>query len=494
MYTLFDIDKADFSGDYDAFEKTLLPEDSKRVGEELQAVFKARGDRYESTFRVKGQQGKIKHIKVSARCFYDSDGKIDKLIGNNWDVSNDVERTHALESSQEMLRKIIDSTPDWIFVKDIEHRYLLANRAFGEAIKMDASEFLGKNDLEIGFPEDIVKGNPETGIPGFWADDKKVFETGELIVVEDDPALVNGVMRKFHTIKAPLFDEKNQVYAVLGYSRDLTEEREKDALLEKQRASLVESTKMASLGEMSAGIAHEINNPLAVISGFARRIERTLTELPESASRAGIQDAAMRIQQHTKRIAAIVKGLRAFARDTTHDPFVNIGIRSVIEDSLGLCQEKFKVMGIDLRLVLPQVELVVSGRPAELSQVVVNLLNNARDAIAGCEQPWVQVEVQARGQDKVAVLISDSGPGVPEALQDKIMQPFFTTKPVGSGTGLGLSISHGIITSHGGTLTLARRLSASTFEIVLPAVASAAVASTEQTPHGPASPGRSEAA
>lgn len=150
-------------------------------------------------------------------------------------VANDItERKRAevaLRQSEALLHYVIDSNPDWIFVKDLNHRYRLVNQSYVEALHLRAEDFIGKNDLELGFPEDQVKGDPEKGIRGFWPVDDEVFMTGQTQFVEEDPAEIDGQTHLFNTIKVPLKDPEGQVWGVLGVARDLTEQRRIEANL-----------------------------------------------------------------------------------------------------------------------------------------------------------------------------------------------------------------------------------------------------------------------
>jgi PAS domain S-box-containing protein len=125
--------------------------------------------------------------------------------------------------SQELLRSVIDATPDWIFIKDQEHRYRLVNQGYAKALHLSPDDFIGQNDLELGFPEELVKGNPEQNIRGFWADDRLVMDSGETQVYTNDPTTVDGEMHIFHTIKTPLRDAEGNVWGVLAFARDVTE-------------------------------------------------------------------------------------------------------------------------------------------------------------------------------------------------------------------------------------------------------------------------------
>ena len=237
--------------------------------------------------------------------------------------------------------------------------------------------------------------------------------------------------------------------------------------LELEHRKQLQVQKMSSLGEMAAGVAHEINNPLAIILAKLELIRQSLNgKIP-----AGDPSFATigRVEETANRIAKIVRSLRSFSRDVSHDPTEAVTIDKVIEDTLELCQQRFKDAGIELKVRI-EPGLVVNGRPVELSQVLLNLLNNAFDAIRGQKNSWIEIRVaQIQNERKeVQIIVEDSGPGIPEPIADKIFQPFFTTKDIGKGTGLGLSVSKGIIESQGGKLTLIGGTGHTTLEILLP--------------------------
>ncbi len=145
---------------------------------------------------------------------------------------------HESKEAQKLIRDVIDSTDDWIFVKDREHRYQLVNRGYANALHLAVEDFIGKNDLELGFPDELVKGNPEKGIRGFWADDNLVFETGVPQHFPDDPATVDGQLHIFDTLKIPLRDAANHVWGVLAFARDVTERKQAEETVAKRATQL----------------------------------------------------------------------------------------------------------------------------------------------------------------------------------------------------------------------------------------------------------------
>lgn len=242
-------------------------------------------------------------------------------------------------------------------------------------------------------------------------------------------------------------------YATIGKALNKTIEALQALTIEsdRQRQELAMQSKLSSLGEMAGGVAHEINNPLAIIALRAEQLEEGLDS--EELDKAAMKEFVAVIQKTVTRIASITRGLRLFSRNAENDAKVDVSLKSVIEDSVNLCSERFRSSGIALRINYQSLARV-NGRATQISQVLVNLLNNAYDAVHDCEEKWVEINLNKGNGNSVILSVMDSGPGVPIELRQKIMQPFFTTKAVGKGTGLGLSISRGIIEEHQGKFYL----------------------------------------
>lgn len=236
--------------------------------------------------------------------------------------------------------------------------------------------------------------------------------------------------------------------------------------LKNEQAVSLNSARMAALGEIAGGIAHEVNTPLGAILLSSQTLKSQLES--GEIDRAHSIDLTDNIEKTVNRISKIIRALRAFTRGANNDPFLDTSIVSIIENALALSAEKLRARSIDVRFDRPEgSELTVQCRESQIGQVLINLINNARDAIEHLEEKWVAIQIEERPKE-IAVLFSDSGPGIPPEIEEKIFKPFFTTKEVGKGTGLGLSISKEIIESHGGALKLVRSKRNTTFEIILP--------------------------
>ncbi len=249
--------------------------------------------------------------------------------------------------------------------------------------------------------------------------------------------------------------------------RDRTRELEKsqETIIQQQQA-LISSAKMSSLGEMAGGVAHEINTPLAVISLRVDQLEECLAD--GSIKELDIAKILAAIRKTTDRIGKIVSGLRFFARDGKIAPAQIASLKNIIEDTLSFCNERFTLHGVQLEIKnsLPG-DLSLECRAVEISQVILNLLNNSYDAISELKNKWIHIEIADR-HPFWEICIVDSGHGIPKDVQDKMMQPFYTTKEIGKGTGLGLSISKGIIESHQGKMFYDSLRSNTCFTILLP--------------------------
>lgn len=223
-----------------------------------------------------------------------------------------------------------------------------------------------------------------------------------------------------------------------------------ERILEEERARTFSSSKFAALGEMASGIGHEINNPMTVIELNTDHLKYLLSS-PEFTKEAAIERVAV-ISKTVKRVAKIIKSMRNFSREGQDDPFLTENIAKIIDDTLVFCAERFKNHEIKLEVSRPE-DVTLNCRSVQISQVLLNLLNNSFDAIENLPEKWIKLEVKAN-PSTLLISITDSGRGILESNREKIFQPFFTTKPVGKGTGLGLSLSRQIILNHGGSLTL----------------------------------------
>ena len=259
------------------------------------------------------------------------------------------------------------------------------------------------------------------------------------------------ILQDSHKDKLRLERSRKAMIHIMGDLRETTAEmgRREHELREKQE-QLVQAAKLATLGELTTGVAHELNNPLNNIDLFVGNavdlIELAVTD------KGRIVDQLRQAMQQVRKATEIISHLRTFGRaaPASREP---ISLRQVIERSLSLMQEQLRLREIEVMVDLGPEEPVVSGNAIQLEQVFLNLLTNARDAVADSARKAIRIS-GAVGPAAVGVAFADTGHGIPPALERRIFDPFFTTKEVGQGTGLGLSIAYGIIKEHGGTISV----------------------------------------
>lgn len=253
-------------------------------------------------------------------------------------------------------------------------------------------------------------------------------------------------------------------YSLKGTLQDITQRKELEKTIENERVKIIQTSKLAALGEMSAGIAHEINNPLAIIFANTNRLKRNI----EPGTNEQAINSLNTIENMVKRITKIIKGLRTFARDADNDPFQNFLVQNLIEDIASICGERLKANSVEF--ILPEKisqELTLDCNPTQITQVIINLIMNSFDSIHEQNKPWIKFDI-ITNEDKIKFIITDSGKGISKEIADKIFQPFFTTKEVGKGTGIGLSISKGLVEAHKGTIYLDTTSENTKFVIELP--------------------------
>lgn len=234
-------------------------------------------------------------------------------------------------------------------------------------------------------------------------------------------------------------------------AHEIAERKETEHALRSTQDELVQAGKLAALGQMAAEIAHELNQPLAAIRGYADNA-RTLLERARTAE--AVSNLSL-IGELTTRMATITGQLKTFARKSSGEP-AEVAVATVLDEALGLLGPRLHRAGITLTRQSPPPEVRVLGDAVRLEQVVVNLVHNAMDAMHDAPVKHLDVAVEATNED-VRIRVQDSGNGIDERALPKLFEPYFTTKEIGSGLGLGLSISYGIVKDHGGSVAAANR-------------------------------------
>jgi two-component system NtrC family sensor kinase len=353
-----------------------------------------------------------------------------------------VQLAQAHATSEMLKAGVIDAVPDAIITINEASEIVEFNTGAVQLFGYQRADVLGRVVTDVLIPPHLRQSHQE-GLQRYLA-------TGESHIlgrcIETEAMHADGHVFPVELTITEVRLATRRVFT--AYIRDMTERQRTEAELARQREALYQSEKLSALGSLLAGVAHEINNPLSVVVGRAIMLEE---EAPDSETAV----AAGKIRQAAERCTRIVKTFLAMARQQQpeHAP---VNLNTLITAALDLIGYGLRTTGITVRLDLAPDLPEVLADASQLHQVFTNLFVNAQQALLEVPEPrWLHIatrwECPAR---RLSVAITDNGPGVPEPIRWRIFDPFFTTKPMGVGTGVGLSLSHGIITAHGGTITL----------------------------------------
>ena len=359
--------------------------------------------------------------------------------------------------ARERLTAILDVTTDLVAISDLSARLLYLNGAGQSLLGLTAEESLGLPIAGL-VPERLRPVVQDEILPTLLRDGRWTGES--VLLARDGREVPVSVVAVAH----PAAD--GAVEFVSAIVRDMTERKRTEAELRRQREALYQTEKLTTMGTVLAGVAHELNNPLTAVTGYANLLRQDLAGTPSATRAENIAHAA-------DRCASIVRNFLALARKYPPERQL-VRLNDIARDAAELLAYHLRVDGIEVKLDLEEGLPVLWADPHQLHQVVVNLITNARDELRKAPPPR-RLTLRTRAdtaRGRVAVDVEDTGPGVPDEIRDRIFEPFFTTKPVGQGTGLGLSLCHGIVEGHGGTLSLISEPGeGAIFRVELPVVA-----------------------
>lgn len=333
----------------------------------------------------------------------------------------------TLTEQRQLLKTILDATPDFVSLQDRHLVFQAVNRAFCEIVDRREEEIIGKTDSDL-FPENLAERNRQENL--------KVIETVNPIGTQEEMQTAEGE-KWFHEVKIPVRDPDGNVTGILWSGRDITE-------LKQIQARLVQSQKMESIGQLAAGIAHEINTPLGIIMGYAQLL---LEEVPEGGD---THNDLQTIEKQCKICRRIVSDLLRFSRHT-ESTVASLDVNQSIEEVVSVVEHTFKLDRVEIERDYHSNLPPIKGDREKLKQVFVNLLSNAYDAINSDGIIRITTGFDKKNGE-IVISLSDTGMGIPAEKIGRIFDPFYTTKPVGKGTGLGLSVTFGIIEEHGGRI------------------------------------------
>ncbi|MDN3512238.1 MAG: PAS domain-containing protein [Candidatus Jettenia sp.] len=347
----------------------------------------------------------------------------------------------ALRISESKYRLLLENLPQRIFYKDKSLVYVSCNRNLAADFHIRPDEITGKTDYDF-FPRELAEKHR--------AADKQIMESGQTDDREEEYSK-DGQELIIRIVRTPIKDEKGTVIGILGIFWDITEK----VILQREAER---SRHLASLGELAAGVGHEINNPITGVINCAQIL------LNKSSEGSKEKDLARRIIKEGDRIANIVHSLLSFTRPDSEKKNI-INMHGILSDTLTLIESQLRKEGITVKLDISRKLPEILAHPQQIQQVFLNIINNARYAL---NQKYPEMhdnkifeisgeETTMNNNAYVKIIFYDHGTGIPVEMRDKVINPFFTTKYSNKGIGLGLSISHTIIKNHGGKLMIDSR-------------------------------------
>lgn len=499
IFRIFGRDRDAGPPDLDTLRTYYHPEDWPALVGGLERCI-ATGESYDLELRIiHGQTGEIRYVQNRGEASHGRDGQLQRAFGVAMDVTHRRQAENQLYESQQLLLLVLNTIPQAVFWKDRNSIYLGCNRAFAEFVELpSARDVIGKTDHDLNIPPDAADS--------YYRMDQEVM-AHDLPIRRGTTTLPlpDGTTCHLEFNKLPLHDRAGKVVGILGSFEDVTERRLAEQTLRSSEAALrqkaadleaaleelqrtqnqlVQSEKMSSLGQLVAGVAHEINNPVNFIFGnlshandYAQQLLEVVaayqTRLPDPDDElADLIDAvdldfliedlpklleSMRVG--AQRIREIVVSLRNFSR-LDEAAYKAVDLHEGIDSTLLILQNRLKPRfdhpGIHVSKKYGELPLVECFA-GQLNQVFMNILSNAIDALEERDrgQPFdvlqqhpstIEITTEPLGDDWLRVAIADNGPGMPLDVQQRLFDPFFTTKPVGKGTGLGMSISYQIVT------------------------------------------------
>lgn len=371
------------------------------------------------------KNGEPRWLAASKAPFYNKNGEISGLVG----ISRDITQHVLLENQLRKLNQAVEQSPISVVITNIHGDIEYVNPKFTQVTGYSFEEAIGQNprilksgetpaEVYIELWQTITSGKEWRGV---FQNKKK-----------------NGELYWEQAWIAPIFDKDGNITHYIALKEDITEKKHLEA-------ALFSSQKLATLGTLAAGIAHEINSPLQTILGIAESLLTRLEKGEFETERA--KKYLETVQRNGWRVADIVRSLLTYAR-TPVSTLQQVDLNRIVQDTLLLIEHQLRSWSnISIVTFLAANLPPITCDRDKISQIIINLLTNARDAMPSGGEIYLRTVHDAQG-GWIVLEVKDTGKGIPDEVKEKIFDPFFTTKPIGEGTGLGLSVVHGIVRAH----------------------------------------------
>lgn len=457
VYEMFGIDKNELVLTRELFIELIHPEDRESVKQAFVNAVMQRS-RYSIDHRILLPNGKIRWLRENADVVYNDLKELVEMIGTVQDITVLKEKDKRIELSEAFYSSLVENLPQCIFRKDIDGVFTFVDSNFCRLLDKSYDEIVGNTDFDL-YPQDLAQK--------YQQDDLNVIQNGEILQTKEQNILPDGTTMTVQVIKSPVFDSLGNVIAIQGIFWDVTE----TTRLEEQ---LRQAQKMEAVGQLAGGIAHDFNNIIVVIN---LNCELALSRVEPNTE---LHSEILEIQDASSRAASLTRQMLAFSRKQV----LNTSIIDINQLLFNLEKMLKRIIGEDIRFQTSFASGIpnVFADPAQIEQVIMNLIVNARDAmptggelIIGTRQENITTqhhldETRIEPGLYVIITVKDSGTGMEKEQLPKIFEPFFTTKKRGKGTGLGLSTVYGIVKQSGGYIDVKSELNHGTeFNLYFPA-------------------------
>ena len=445
---------------YDELIARVPPDDRDRMLSQV-ARAEADGSPFRGEFRILLPTGVERWLLVKGSIAPGlGSGHRQRRLGVAFDITERKRAEEALEKEKSFLRQVIDTDPNFIFAKDREGHFTLANKAVAEAYGTTVDNLIGKTDADFNPNRDEVES--------FRQMDLEVIDTlQERFIPEERITNGKGRVRWLQTVKRPIIERDGSTTQVLGASTDITQRKQTEMELREQRAELAHVARVSTMGELAASLAHELNQPLTAILSNAQAALRFLSARP--ADIGEVREILQDIVKDNNRAGEVIRRMRSLVKKEQLD-FAPVDMASLVREVAALVHTDAILLNVNLAVKTAHGLPAVQGDKVQLQQVVLNLLLNAFDAMKEYppKERQVKLSVELHDAGLIQTAVSDRGPGLSSDKLDKIFQPFYTTK--GEGLGMGLSICRSIIEAHRGRLWAENNADCgATFYFTLPA-------------------------
>lgn len=405
-------------------------------------------------------------VTLTANHFRSDDKSVDGYIFTGR-VATEPRLLQNLNSQKALFESVIKTMGNGVLVFYSHNQQIITNESLKKTLNADTS------DVDMDFLRNKVTFfDSENDWPvDFDQTPTMLAQVQNSTVTSDLELKYSGLTKPVYlTVTAsPLLDDTGNPVGSISIFHEISELRETNEEINNTRLALIQSEKMVSLGIMAGGVAHEINNPLATIVGYAENLHDMAAddEVPDARE---LCQFAERILKTTDRIQSIVRGMKMISRDSSNDDFRPNSLSAIVADTTTFCRESIESLGVSININYQpgynKTDDLILCHASQISQVLINLLNNARNALLGKSDAKIDINLEMQG-DTIIFSVQDNGPGIKANLREKIFTPFFTTKEVGQGTGLGLSIAKRVIDNHHGQMVLENSDTGTCFTVIL---------------------------